>query len=197
MRNFLKSKICNIKPIEIGLNMDTFEKMLKETNTLAKTCDLAVKDLKELKKDIKVGLPVGFHAEIYHRMNNPPRQKATCTMCVVGSIVRGFGLDDSISWALNDWAIRFIGQELDAKHIMYYRLAVIDELRRGVFARIFFFKGWLYADDHIQSVFILKTKNLHVSIRDIYEQVMPNMFDIEDYIKLYQQYAAFFKQHNI
>lgn len=197
MRNFLKSKICNIKPIEIGLNMDTFEKMLSDTNTLSKTCYLAVKDLKKLQTDIKSGRPVGFHSEIYHRINNPPRQKATCTMCVVGSIVRGFGLDDSISWALNDWSIRFINQELDAKNIMYYRLAVIDELRQGVFHRTSFFKGWLYADNHIQLVFILKTKNLHTSIRDIYEEVMPNIYDIENYIVLYQQYANLFKEQNM
>lgn len=170
--------------------MDTIEEQLEKTQTLAKTCELAVNDMLQLQADIKAGKPLQFDSEIYHNPKNAeiPTQRPVCFMCVVGSLIRGFGFPDDKRWHLND----LLRGEMHQKYKLGIRLLVIDCLRSGVLVLYDYRKGW--KDNNFNEQ---KQLALLQTTKDIYDHIEPDNFDIQDYIRLFSAYAKFFKEQNM
>ena len=170
--------------------MNTIEDQLEKTSTLAKTCELAVKAMLALQADMKAGKPVQFDSEIYHNPKNAeiPGQRKVCFMCVVGSIVRGFGFPDDKRWHLGDLIIR-------QKHTVYklgIRLSVVDCLTSGVLILNDYSRVWENNDFNDE-----KRMTLIQTARDIYNHIDPDNFDIQGYIRLFSAYAKFFKEQDM
>ena len=163
--------------------MDSIESMLQQTQKISLMCKLAVHDMKNLKKDMQINTNLYFDSEIYH---NYCLQTRSCTMCVVGSLARGFGLSDNHDWQRGRSGYFYENQ------IMKNRFRTLNSLREGCLIFDFYFAGWN------KSLSVEKWRELKKEFYRIYKNNRPRrQTDIMDFIKLYKHYAELFEKFGI
>lgn len=172
--------------------MDDIENILEKTDSLFKTCRLAVNDMKQLQKDMSTETNLRFDSEIYHRYDN---YENTCTMCVVGAVARGFGIADNEYWAA-DYVHVFgvnVTSIFDPKAIkIVNRLQTINALRIGAFIVDFYHNGWNKEFQFEQ------WKSFRKEIYRNYKNNCPvDKKDLNGFIELYQGYTSICKIHKI
>ena len=170
--------------------MKDIDGMLQKTFTLAKTCRLAVQDMRLLLKDIDKGKPLVFNLELYHSMVSV-KQKTVCAMCVVGAIVRQSGVSDNKSWALSEL---LQDGEINS-FILYSRLKLIDLLRLGRFDVLSYERGWF--ENKNEELLYYPTDTVKQICKKRIKKKFCEKNLLERYIDLYDDYAELFDKQGL
>ena len=170
--------------------MKDIDDMLQKTSSLAKTCCLAVQDMRLLLKDIDKGKPLVFNPELYHVITSV-KQETVCAMCVVGAIARQSGVPDNKNWDLSE----LLQNGETNSFILYNRLKFIDVLRLGRLNPFAYRKGWS-ENKNKQSLYSLAGVVRERYAKDIVKKNFEGN-NLEHYIELYTDYAEIFDKQGL